>query len=431
MQIDLTNLLTQKPTIVGVSGGPDSTCLLRLLHEASTPVVAAHVNYGLRGAESDGDEAFVRELCAELGVRLEVLRVRAADRARVGVQAWAREVRMQFFSQIAAREHATQVALAHTQDDQAETVAFRLLRGADPLSVGGMRAREQLEQYNIELVRPLLHARKAEILTYLTQHNFTYRTDSSNATTKYTRNKIRNILFPAIAKNHDPIALFAKIGEQAQEISEGLAAQIPPEVFRARDVIDRAVFLQQPSLIQQQIIHRIAPTASSAAISRVLALAATHSSGQISPLTGTTHIIIEADALKITDAATVVVPASQLLQQNSSVDWADRWRIAFGQQADQHILIDTAKTGTTLIVRARQSGDRIHLATGSKKLQDLFVDAKIPRRERDLVPIVTTQQGEIIWVVGVRADRRFAATTDSPTVATLSAVRYTTRTDNQ
>ncbi len=179
--------------LVGVSGGMDSVALLHALAHSDErgKVAAAHVNYGLRGEASDADEALVRDLCARWGVRLAVRRVRSAAPGS-NRQAWARRVRYDWFRTLADRHRFGAVATAHHRDDQAETILLKLLRGAGPDRLGGMKPARKFG--TAELVRPLLHLGRDDVRAYAERHGLDWREDASNASEAYDRTHVRALL---------------------------------------------------------------------------------------------------------------------------------------------------------------------------------------------------------------------------------------------
>lgn len=186
--------------ILGCSGGLDSTALLALFCEIRNSkknfeLAAFHVNYGLRGAASDADEAHLSALCATLAVPLRVRRVTPAEReARrgEGVQEWARRIRREVSAEYAAAGWV--VALAHHLDDLAENVLLRLARGVAPARLGGLRP------FDPPFWRPLLGERKATLAAYLTRRGIAHREDASNATLDYSRNVIRHRIIPELER---------------------------------------------------------------------------------------------------------------------------------------------------------------------------------------------------------------------------------------
>jgi tRNA(Ile)-lysidine synthase len=216
--------------VVAVSGGPDSVALLRaLLALRPGPVTIAHLNHRLRGQDSDADEAFVRDLHAALltagaaGLELRCEQIDVAAQARQernNLESVARRLRYDWLARIAREAGAAWVATGHTADDQAETVLHRLLRGTGLKGLCGIPARRQLAP-GVEVVRPLLRVRRAEVLAYLESVAQAYRQDGSNLDLRYTRNRIRHELLPHLAGRYNPavVAVLGRLAEQAAEVS--------------------------------------------------------------------------------------------------------------------------------------------------------------------------------------------------------------------
>jgi tRNA(Ile)-lysidine synthase len=208
------------PGVVAVSGGADSVALLRALHAVGRPLVVAHVNHQLRGADSDTDAAFVRDLCATLGVPFHGKTVDAAALAAGGnLEATARRIRYDFFAEVAAETGATWIATGHTADDQAETVLHRIIRGTGIQGLRGIAARHD------RIIRPLLTVPRAEILAYLAALKQPFREDTSNPDPRFTRNRIRHELLPLLKTfNPDIVAALAHLAEHAREAHEVIEA---------------------------------------------------------------------------------------------------------------------------------------------------------------------------------------------------------------
>jgi len=193
--------------VLGLSGGPDSVCLLHNLlalkeRDAGT-LICAHVNHGLRGAESDADEAFVAALCARLGLPLEILRIDTAALAAaagMGLEEAGRAARYAFFDETAgkyAAKAAPVIAVAHNQNDQVETVLMRLLRGTGTDGLAGMPySRKSAAGYDV--IRPLLDVPRAEIEDWLAARGIDFRRDASNDSREPFRNRIRHEALPAL-----------------------------------------------------------------------------------------------------------------------------------------------------------------------------------------------------------------------------------------
>ena len=184
--------LPEEKSLVGLSGGADSVALLTMLHEMpGADIEAVHINHGLRGAESDGDERFVRDLCKEMGVPLWVRRVDLGSRRDENT---AREARYAAYDQILKERGIRCLVLAHQRDDQAETVMMRLLRGVGPDGLRGMQRSETWRGY--VLLRPMLDLSGSELREALRERGISWREDRTNQETDYFRNRIRLQLLP-------------------------------------------------------------------------------------------------------------------------------------------------------------------------------------------------------------------------------------------
>jgi len=192
--------------VVGVSGGCDSTALLFLLHHHAIQLkirrlVIAHVNYGLRGSDSDADEALVRSFGEKLGHEVFVRSMEGHSLDEPGMEEWARSERYRFFDEIRREHGCSLIVTGHTLEDQAETVLMRLLRGS---GMNGLRGIAPMRGDGV--VRPLLNLRKAELAAWLDEKGISYRYDRSNGDTRLLRNRIRHELLPLL-EEYNPSAV--------------------------------------------------------------------------------------------------------------------------------------------------------------------------------------------------------------------------------
>lgn len=227
----------QTHVVVAVSGGADSVALLaalcRLKKAGPGVIVPAHFHHGLRAAEADADEQFVRQLCERLGLSLVVGRGDVAGRAERqgdGVEAAAREARYAFLLQTARQHGARCVATAHTADDQAETILHHILRGTGIAGLSGMPAARPLGG-DVTLVRPLLAVRRAEVEAYLSERNLDYCEDSTNRDVRYTRNRIRHELMPRLESDYNAnvrqsLLRLGNLAGQCQAVIDTQAAEL-------------------------------------------------------------------------------------------------------------------------------------------------------------------------------------------------------------
>lgn len=220
------------PGLVAVSGGPDSVALWRALLPlfAGNGLVIAHLNHGLRGSESDGDEAFVRALhadlsrCSDSALRLRCARIDVAASARSAgesLETAARRIRYEWLTAVARDVEARWIATGHTADDQAETILHRLLRGTGLKGLCGIPARRDLAP-GIQVVRPLLGVCRQDVLTYLGALHQEFREDSSNQNTDHTRNRIRHELLPHLKSAYNPsvVTVLCRLAAQAAEVQQ-------------------------------------------------------------------------------------------------------------------------------------------------------------------------------------------------------------------
>jgi tRNA(Ile)-lysidine synthase len=216
--------------VVAISGGADSVALLRAAVECGATVTAAHLNHQLRGAESDGDEAFVIELANALKVPVRTERIDVAGEGG-NLEATARRVRYEWLAKIAAECGAGWIATGHTADDQAETVLHRLIRGTGLRGLRGVAEVRPLQSPptavgGLSVLRPLLTLPRADLLAYLHSLGQPFRTDSSNADPRFTRNRIRAELLPLLRTfNPGIVDVLGRLSVQAEELFADLEAE--------------------------------------------------------------------------------------------------------------------------------------------------------------------------------------------------------------
>ncbi|MFO7908196.1 MAG: tRNA lysidine(34) synthetase TilS [Pirellulaceae bacterium] len=234
--------------LTAISGGADSVALLMALQRLSQPeggrLVAVHFNHGLRGAESDGDERFVVELCQRLGIACAVDRADSTCCSRGGgVEAEARRQRYAFLDETSRCWGARFVATAHTADDQAETILHHIVRGTGLAGLAGIPLTRQLSELTT-IVRPLLSVSRAVVEDYLRFRGQAYRQDSSNTHVGFTRNRIRHQLMPMLADQFNPriVSSLVRLGRLARE---------------AQGVVDGAVEPLWESAIIQRTMDRV------------------------------------------------------------------------------------------------------------------------------------------------------------------------------
>ncbi len=431
--------------LVGVSGGPDSTALLALLVRLAPSwhltLTAVHVNYRLRGSESDGDEAFVADRCRDWGVPLVIRRPVLAKRPKQSsIQALARDARYAVMKEAAEEVGVDRILVGHTADDQAETILMWMLRGS---GVSGLAGMPYVREGTI--VRPLLSSTRKEILDFLIEEGVPYRRDSSNDSGRYRRNRIRHELIPVITRLA-PAALRA-LQSQADllraddEFLEQVVAERWPSVViheEGRKVrVDRTRLSAMPVALQRRVVRRLLrlydPEGRAASARNVEDVRRLSRDGEpqarlmlrrvtvrcadrwllLSPKPGGArgtdyNVSASRFVLPVTVPSTVTWGGTG---RRFQVQTMDR-RQADGllkHRSTRQAFFDADLVKEPLVLRSWQAGDRFYpsgMGGKRKKLQDLFTDLKIARSERMEIPVLECSRG-ILWVAGVRQDDRF------------------------
>ena len=398
------NVDIPSPVLVLLSGGGDSVALLDLAVRAGADVSALHVNYGLREGAS-GDEAFVRELCSSLGVHLFVESVALGEGGNL--QERARDARYALAERLAEGLYAT----GHTASDQAETVLYRLAVSPGSRALHGMPARRG------RLVRPLLGVTREELRDHLRSRGLSWREDPSNADRRFARARVRHDLLEAL-RTIGPAAerTIAETARQLREEAEVLDAAVEEALVElgGGPAISLAALREQPAAVRRLVLRRLAgdvPVPDSI-------LEIDDRGTKTLDLGEGLRAVAEYGTLRFTrDASAAPPPAPVALPVPGRVRFGD-WEVEAARGAPGDVYVRPA----ALVVRAWQEGDRMRPAGlgGTKTLQDLFTDRKVPRALRHTLPVVESE-GAIVWVAGVAVDERFATTEADPTAIALSA----------
>jgi tRNA(Ile)-lysidine synthase len=399
------------PILALLSGGGDSVALLDLALRADLEVSALHVNYGLREG-ADEDEAFVRELCASLDVPLLVEHVSLG--AEGNLQERAREARYALAEQHAVGHYAT----GHTASDQAETVLYRLAVSPGSRALQGMPARRG------RLVRPLLGVTREEVRAYLESRGLSWREDPSNADRQFARARVRHDLLEAL-RTIGPAAerTIAETARQVREEAEVLDAAVDAaleELGQGPAVSASDLGRLQPA-VRRLVLRRMAEAAGgelgAGDAERILELGGRGSKSL--DLGGGLRVVVEYGTLRFTRAADAEAPPPVALPVPGRIRFGD-WEVEAAKDAPGDVSV--AAGAGPLTVRSWRSGDRMRPVGlgGTKTLQDLFTDRKVPRALRHTLPVVESE-GEIVWVAGVAVDERFAAGEADPAAIALSA----------
>ena len=351
--------------VVAVSGGPDSLALLSVLREILPAVplhlTVAHFDHGWR-PDSQDDRNFVASMAAKWGYEFQTAR---AAGGTPHTESAARTARYAFLRRIAGETNSTAIALGHTQDDQVETLLLHLLRGSGSRGLGAMRRRDR------DLARPLLDISRHEIETYLARLHLTPRRDPSNEDPRFTRNRLRQQLLPAIdAFDSGARELLARtadiLGEEDRYLDDAIA-HLSDDLVR-----DRVAFAKLPPALQRRLVRRLVPAAG----------------------------FLEVEALRRGEPPANTAPEREAPAHLAVTTCA--CDPATFKARDQVGHLDGDLVQLPLLVATRHPGDRMRPLgqKSAKRLQDILVDAHVPRHLRDSLPVVW-DRGEIVWIPGV------------------------------
>lgn len=423
--------------IVGVSGGYDSMVLLDILVDLKNAmgidIVVAHVNHMLRGLEADGDEAHVRSYAEEHGLYFELEKrsmEELAESEGISSEDAGRRIRYEFFDSVADKYENSVIAVAHNMDDQVETILLNMLRGTGLKGLTGMKFK------SANIIRPLLNVSRNEIEEYAEETGIEHREDSTNVQNIYRRNSIRNELIPFIKKEYNPdfnktifrmTEILADQEEIIEHITEKSLDQILIENSADRYTINKADFNKLESAIRKNIIRFI--------INKILGTLDGFESSHMEQFintalrpTGKKMIIggiglsVQYDHLVIEKISTVEDMTNYreiMINKGKSgvykfgeylieVDYYKNDKKPLKDRSDI-VYFDADKIEYPLIIRTRKPGDYFtpYGMEGTKKIKNLMIDLKIKTELRNKIPILTTNNGDIIWVGKIRRSDKY------------------------
>ncbi|MEK6622870.1 MAG: tRNA lysidine(34) synthetase TilS [Planctomycetota bacterium] len=451
--------------MVGVSGGPDSIALVKILHTMNASkglrlrFVVAHLNHQLRGKSAEEDAQFVRDFAAGLSLPCVVKELdiqKIADQTKYSIEEAARTERYRFFLDAAREQGATLIALGHTADDNAETILHRIIRGAGAVGLGGIPIKRPLAPDSpIQIIRPLLFTWRKEIIQYLKDEQLGYRTDESNHETTYLRNKIRLNLIPLLESQYNPnikntlnqlCRIFSENNEYLSSEAKKALKSATIQGDRERHVIDARFLMTQPKILQHRVIQEVMnnlriPLKEITYEHYTTILDGIVKAGRMRrfQLPGKLCIQYERHRLHFSKESPpkpdmpllseipVRIPGttsvSSLGQLSAEIlEIHDISPDVFKKtKTKNEEMFDLESITHPLGIRGRKKGDVISPlgVNGHKKLKELFIDRKIPVEERNAMPIVV-MNGRPVWVVGVCIDNGVKVTSHTKKILKLT-----------
>ncbi|MCE5197479.1 MAG: tRNA lysidine(34) synthetase TilS [Armatimonadota bacterium] len=433
--------------LAAVSGGPDSVTMLHALHtradELGISLHVAHLNHGIRGEASNLDEDFVRELAQQFGLEITVKRVdvpRLRVEMRMGEEEAARTLRYKFLQDTVTIIGAKKIAVGHNADDRAESVLLNVIRGTGIDGLGAIRP------VRGNIIRPLIGTTRAQIEKYIEENRLPFRVDQSNLDMSYSRNRVRHELIPLLETSYNPqiraaLNRLADIATEQSELTSQLSGSALAHVALSGSM-DAELFVQMPIALQRQVlrseIERLKGDLVDVTleqVDRVLEALCESADFTITLPSGRIYAVRKGTTFRISTADVVpdTVPFDQLLEIpgatripaiNMTIDAEVTGNLGAAKLPANEAFIDFGSVRGMIRVRSLQHGDRIVPLgmKGSKKLQDVFVDKKIPKPQRARVAVLVDAE-KIIWVPGVVSSELVKVTGDTQRVLHLIARR--------
>lgn len=408
--------------IIGASGGPDSQFLIYLFdqikEEYNLNIILAHLNH-LHRKEASFDENLVKETGQKLGMRVEIKRASMDDFAKsnkISAEDAGRRLRYDFFNELAANDKNSKIAVAHNMDDQAETMLFRMLRGT------GLDGLAAMDYKNGRTIRPILSFQKSEILAYLDQNNIAYAIDATNLENDYTRNYIRNEIFPRFEQiNSSAKSNFFNLSDLIKDDLE-IINEIIEDLYKSIIISECDTYVKFDREGFENLSYNKKARLIRKAIFKLKGEIKDFSRENIDGFIGLFDLNTGKKVIKDDIAFSKNYRSYDLELVTKEQKFNDILSLDLGQEIyfngikikasialkkdskDKDIgYFDLDKISFPLTVRTRKNGDRFKPLgmNHSKKLKDFFIDQKIDKNIRDEVPIILSND-EIIWLAGHR-----------------------------
>jgi tRNA(Ile)-lysidine synthase len=430
--------------LVGLSGGPDSICLLKILallkDEYDIKIFAAYIDHGLRPEEIINEKKICYDLCSSLNIPYieKSIDVKTyVEKTGHNKQEVARELRYNALYDTAVNINANKIALGHNADDQAETVIMRILRGSGPTGLSGIPPiriyKQNFSYYKIHIIRPLIEIERTDIERFLQNENLAFVVDSSNLKNDYLRNKIRHFLMPSLKKiNRNIVRSLCKTADilrDEERYFELIVTKSLMKLISRKSDNHIELFLSPLESMDTVLIRRVLRRALNETaglrginfchIEDIISLIKWGKAGDrlylphgIRAIKGYSNLIITSQTPQRISPFILDIPGESIIRESSIVLQSHLLNINnlkdYGD-SKKSVSIDFDKLKPPLKIRSRLDGDFFYpFGLGKKKkLQDFFVDEKIPRDERDSIPLLVDSCNNIVSVIGYRIDDRY------------------------
>lgn len=405
--------------VLGNSGGPDSMCLLtillRLREKYHLNIVSAHVNHNVR-SESAAEKEFLMNYCKDNNVGFEAMTIERYGDDNFHNQ--ARKIRYNFFNDVVKKYDANYLMTAHHGDDLIETILMRMVRGSTLKGYSGFE--KILDNGTFKTVRPLVFITKDEALKFDEENNIPYVIDKSNFKGKYTRNRYRMNILPFL-KEEDPKVheKFLKFSETLNEYDSFINNEIKRTIGRVykNNKIDVSKYRELDPLIQKKIIYVILEeiykedlmVINDRHVKLIMDLLNSKRANSKICLPHNVQVIKSYDEVLFTKEVKETISYEVELIKYALLPNGHKIEVVDDEESNNNDVcrIDSSEVSFPLYVRTRKLGDKMFLKKidGYKKVKDIFIDCKIPTKDRDKWPIVVDSKDKIIWIPGVKKSK--------------------------
>ena len=405
--------------VLGCSGGPDSMALFDLLlkvkKEKDIKIICAHVNHKQR-RESDEEEVWLESFCNKKKITFEKMSI--TNYGDDNFHNEARNIRYNFFESLVKKYDAKYLVTAHHGDDLVETILMRIVRGSTLRGYSGFSEKVMKNGYTI--LRPLVLLTKAEIEEYCNKNNINYAVDKSNYSDKYTRNRYRKTVLPFLKEEDKNVHLkflkYSKILEACSNYLDKVESEVIKEVYSDKK-IDVLKFKSIDSVVQNGILNKILEEYYE---DDLILISDTHTDlikeliysrkanaviylpNEVKVIKSYGYVHFERDT-ELIDSYEIELSDYANLPNGKNIKKIDET----SNNSNYCCRLNSKDIELPLIIRTRNYGDKMQVKglNGTKKIKDIFIDSKIPLRQRDLWPIVTDSTGKVVWLPGLKKSK--------------------------
>ena len=415
-EIDYLNKLFNENDVVviSLSGGPDSMCLLNLLLsvEKNIKIIAAHINHNVR-IESDDEEIFVRNYCKKNNIIFESMKINKYSNKNFHQE--SRIIRYNYMEKIISKYKATYLLTAHHGDDLMESVLMHLVRGSSFLGYSGFKKETDMGDYTI--IRPLIHKSKKEIEQYDINNNIPYVVDKTNKSKEYTRNRYRLDILPVLKKeNNNVIDKFNKFSNLIIEYDNYIKKIVKKEMKNVynNNILDIVQFNKLDFLIKKNIIEDILYDyyvddiylLNDKHLEQIFNLIESKKVNSNISLPLHLNIVKEYNKIIFNKKEKI----NQICKQEFNGFYEDDFciikTIDKSDNNDNNIIrLKKEELCLPLFIQNRENGLKMELVNGHKKIKDIFIDSKVSKEIRNILPLLVNNKNEVIWIPGIKKSK--------------------------